>query len=80
MIEKGRRGFIKDMLVAAAGFAILPPATTYDRVWKAKARIIIPSNLFDWFWYTEDGERHEVWEGRELIKSATVLDMPKAKD
>ncbi len=34
-----RRGFFKTLAVATAGFAILPPATTYQRVWKAASAI-----------------------------------------
>lgn len=30
-----RRSFFKTLTVAAFGFSILPPATTYERVWKA---------------------------------------------
>ncbi len=32
-----RRGFFKTLAAATVGFAILPPATTYQRVWKAVA-------------------------------------------
>lgn len=30
-----RRGFFKTLAAATAGFTILPPATTYQRIWKA---------------------------------------------
>lgn len=33
-----RRSFFTKLAVAAAGFAILPPATTYDRIWKPAPR------------------------------------------
>lgn len=31
-----RRSFFKALLVAGAGFTILPPATTYQRIWRAQ--------------------------------------------
>ena len=34
-----RRGFFKTIAAATAGFTILPPATTYDRVWRATKQI-----------------------------------------
>jgi len=36
-----RRSFFKTLATAAAGFTILPPATTYERVWKAQAKWLI---------------------------------------
>lgn len=30
-----RRGFFRTLAAATAGFAILPPAKTYERIWKA---------------------------------------------
>ncbi len=30
-----RRSFFRTLAAATSGFAILPPATTYSRVWKA---------------------------------------------
>jgi|ERR1044072_694804 len=30
-----RRDFLRTLATAAAGFTILPPATTYSRVWRA---------------------------------------------
>jgi len=30
-----RRSFLSSIATAVAGFTVLPPATTYDRVWKA---------------------------------------------
>ncbi len=35
-----RRGFLSTMLKAAAGFTIMPPATTYARVWRAERETI----------------------------------------
>lgn len=32
-----RRGFFRTLAAATAGFSILPPATTYQRIWKAVA-------------------------------------------
>ncbi len=34
-----RRSFFRTLAAATAGFAILPPATTYSRVWKATYRL-----------------------------------------
>lgn len=34
-----RRNFIRGLLTAAAGFTILPPATTYERIWRARREI-----------------------------------------
>lgn len=31
-----RRGFLNALLKAGAGFSILPPATTYARIWRAQ--------------------------------------------
>lgn len=38
-----RRGFFRTLAAATAGFSILPPATTYERVWKAVA---VPSPMW----------------------------------
>ncbi len=38
-----RRGFFKSLAAATVGFCILPPATTYERIWKAtKFPFVIP--------------------------------------
>ncbi len=37
-----RRSFFSTIATAVAGFAILPPATTYARVWKAQRSIPNP--------------------------------------
>lgn len=70
-----RRNFIKSLLTATAGFNILPPATTYDRIWRATPQpiLITPNNLFDWFWYDTDGTRHEVWEHTGILKHVSVM-------
>lgn len=34
-----RRGFLSSIGKAVAGFSILPPATTYNRVWRTAVRI-----------------------------------------
>lgn len=34
-----RRGFFKTLAAATAGFTILPPATTYQRIWKATKQV-----------------------------------------
>lgn len=31
-----RRGFLSTLGAAVAGFTVLPPATTYSRIWKAR--------------------------------------------
>lgn len=36
-----RRNFFRTLATAVAGFAILPPATTYSRVWKATRQPLI---------------------------------------
>lgn len=35
-----RRRFIGNFAAALAGFAVLPPATTYERVWRATRPIV----------------------------------------
>ena len=45
-----RRGFLKTLAAATAGFTILPPAMTYERVWKAtrsQVEILMPLCEFD---------------------------------
>lgn len=37
-----RRSFFKQLAIGAATFTILPPATTYERVWKAKREWMVP--------------------------------------
>ncbi len=41
-----RRGFFKTLAAATAGFAILPPATTYERVWKATRMPMLHQGIF----------------------------------
>ena len=42
-----RRGFFKMFATAMAGFTILPPATTYDRIWKAQRLVkVVPLDYF----------------------------------
>lgn len=38
-----RRGFLSALLKAGAAFTILPPATTYNRLWRATPSIIVPA-------------------------------------
>lgn len=40
-----RRSFFKQLLMGAASFAILPPATTYERLWKAQRQIVLPPQV-----------------------------------
>lgn len=49
---------------------ILPPASTYDRVWKVVQPpiLLLPGGLFDWFSYTPDGMIHYVWDGKRNEK------------
>ncbi len=55
------------MLAAAtAGFTILPPATTYERVWKATRPLSLGYTLWDAqtqiiLWRKEDIEAHRKW-------------------
>ncbi len=37
-----RRNFFKTLATATMGFTILPPSTTYQRVWRARCSHIIP--------------------------------------
>jgi len=41
-----RRGFLKSLALATVGFTILPPATTYQRIWKAE-RIVKFELVYD---------------------------------
>jgi len=36
-----RRNFLKNSALALFGFSVLPPAKTYERIWKAQPRLII---------------------------------------
>lgn len=49
-----RRSFLKTLSVVAAGFSILPPATTYQRIWKAEKQIQFDPKLYsgDWNFFT----------------------------
>lgn len=46
-----RRGFLSGMLKLGAAFAILPPASTYSRIWRAERqwKCILPEKLHA-FW------------------------------
>lgn len=72
-----RRNFLGTLLAAGAGFMVLPPASTYDRVWRVVQQplLISPAGLFDWFNYTPDGMRHCVWDDKrnnaERVRAAT---------
>ena len=35
-----RRSFLRNSALALFGFAILPPATTYERVWRAERKLL----------------------------------------
>lgn len=37
-----RRDFFRTLATAVAGFTILPPATTYGRIWKARRFVLNP--------------------------------------
>lgn len=39
-----RRSFFRKLLVGVGAFTILPPALTYDRIWRASRPIIYPPN------------------------------------
>lgn len=43
-----RRNFFKTLLTAAAGFAILPPATTYGRIWRAERMVERSKWVIEW--------------------------------
>lgn len=46
-----RRSFLGKLSAAVAGFAILPPATTYSRIWKAQKAI--PAQLVPYWIQTK---------------------------
>ena len=58
-----RRSFFKTLAAATAGFTILPPATTYQRIWKAQTQIVNPEYvnahfdpiqyIGDWKWLND---------------------------
>jgi hypothetical protein len=39
-----RRGFFSRLGLVTAGFAILPSATTYERIWKPATGVLTPLN------------------------------------
>lgn len=43
-----RRGFFSTLAKAAAGFTILPAATTYERIWRVQRGPIVPVGV-DWY-------------------------------
>ena len=49
-----RRGFFSTLAKAAAGFTILPAATTYERIWRVQRghlpvrQLVVPLNMNDW--------------------------------
>lgn len=47
-----RRNFIGSLLAIGAGFSILPPATTYGRIWTAEKKVIIPDRELKSIWQT----------------------------
>jgi len=50
-----RRNFLSSLLTAGAAFAVLPPATTYSRVWRAARAPFDPS----WEWMASPWSRYE---------------------
>ncbi len=58
-----RRSFFSTLATAVAGFAILPPATTYARVWRAQRSIPNPDyvdtpyEMVKYLWKPGDGYR-----------------------
>jgi len=40
-----RRSFFKQLLMGGAAFAILPPALTYVRLWKAQRQMVLPPHI-----------------------------------
>lgn len=59
-----RRNFIGNILIAGASFAVLPPASTYDRIWKATK---LP------FWTALTAEINPAWRTAEYEISYQFL-------
>jgi hypothetical protein len=39
MVNLNRRSFLKNSALALFGFSVLPPAKTYERIWKAQRKL-----------------------------------------
>lgn len=71
-----RRGFIQGLAGALAGFAILPAATTYTRLWKA---VVIPKINPEWLSapyeisFVGSGRLFPVWERKPTYDFGTRL-------
>jgi hypothetical protein len=65
-----KRSFIKTLAAAAFGFAILPPATTYERVWRAIRAPIVP------FWYQTSLIAH--YYTKEYVEAMNKLGLTNA--
>jgi hypothetical protein len=54
-----RRSFLRNIAGAVAGFAILPPATTYARIWRAArpAPVPVTYTVIPFWTQTECGQR-----------------------
>lgn len=45
-----RRNFIENLLAFGAGFTVLPPSTTYLRIWRAERSLVLPESEFGSIW------------------------------
>ncbi len=64
-----RRSFFSTLATAVAGFSILPPATTYARVWKAQRSIPNPDYVeaeYQVSFYAHDGVRDLVYNPKDF--------------
>lgn len=63
-----RRTFFRNSALALFGFSVLPPATAYERIWKAERRVVgpafaVPMNA--WFYpgpnFSNPASRFQLW-------------------
>lgn len=77
-----RRSFLSKSALALFGFAVLPPAKTYNRIWKATIvpRInplyILAIYETSFIWDTDIGSGLMNWKTRKLNADYTLLLQP----
>lgn len=64
-----RRSFIGNLAGALAGFAVLPPATTYERIWRVQRPIILDPLFANWF----EHPLREVYYSEAYLKAVRRL-------
>lgn len=72
-----RRLFIGNLAGALAGFAVLPPATTYERIWQATRPVSVShyANLGVWRLLQECGRPHWVQiQPMDMNAMAAIMD------